>query len=102
MLATIADVKSKVSQIDQRHNDAMDTIYEKLRRLEDNHLVQDKKIKFVSDLNRTFKQMQSSYQEMVNKIQCENLDHRDRIRQMVTDFAETVESNSMQLKTSSE
>ena len=37
MLATIADVKNKVASIDQRHNDAMDTVYEKLRRLDDNN-----------------------------------------------------------------
>lgn len=46
--------------------------------------------------------MQTNYSEMVHKIQVDNIDHRDKIANMVTEYADTVVSNAMHLKTASE
>jgi hypothetical protein len=43
-----------------------------------------------------------NYTEMVHKIQVDNNDHRDKIANMVTEYAETVVANAMHLKTASE
>ncbi len=58
----------------------------------------EKKVAYVNDLHKTFKGMQNSFSEMSNKVINENLNHRDKIRQIVSEYVTETETTALTMK----